>query len=441
MKNIIIALIVILGCSVGVSAQQTLILKLDSLFVLADRNSKVLDISRYKIEMASNATTIEKQKAYLPELGASLSYGYLSNSQVWDNHFNYESTVKVSHISTDFSLEAGYKIFNGNASKNKIAKSKLQEQIAQLNYQKDKEDIQFLLLAKYLDLATLKNQEKVFLENIALAEKRIFNVEKLIEQGLLTHNEKVRSDLQLTEFKQQLDEVRNNISIVNHDLNVVLGLPKETIIEPDPSLFSKEFKIDSSDRYEEGFVDRLPDLKVAELNNEVAGKEVNIVKSIRLPSVSLFAGDAFARPFLYSIPPLDIYSNLFQAGVKVSYDIGSLYKSKNLIQQAKMAETLSHKNAGLKAEKAEMDIYAAYVKLQDAQQKLISQQESYRLAQDNYRVVEQKYLNKFVVITDMLDASTSLLAAQINVNNARIGIIYQYYNLLKTSGLWEEVNH
>lgn len=253
MKNIIITLVVLLSCSVGVSAQQTLILKLDSLFVLADRNSKVLDISRYKIEMASNATTIEKQKAYLPELGASLSYGYLSNSQVWDNHFNYESTVKVPHISTDFSLEAGYKIFNGNASKNKIAKSKLQEQIAQLNYQKDKEDIQFLLLAKYLDLETLKNQEMVFLENIALAEKRIFNVQKLIEQGLLTHNEKVRSDLQLTEFKQQLDEVRNNISIVNHDLNVVLGLPKETIIEPDPSLFSKELKIDSSDRYEEGF--------------------------------------------------------------------------------------------------------------------------------------------------------------------------------------------
>ncbi|ROI03244.1 TolC family protein [Chryseobacterium sp. G0240] len=441
MKNVIITVLAILGFANIISAQERLLLKPDSLFSLAEKNSRLLDISRYKISMSSNVTTIEKQKAYLPELGASFTYGYLSNGHVWDNHFNYENTVKVPHTSMDFSLEAGYTVFNGNASKNRIAKAELEEQIAQLNFQKDKEDIQFLLLAKYLDLSALHNQEQVYQENITLAEKRIFNIGKLIEQGMLTHNDKVRSELQLTEIKQKLDELRNNISIINHDLNTVLGLPKGTIIEPDTLTYSKDLPLGGLDKYEEGFAERIPELKAAAVHSQISEKQVNIAKSGRLPSLSLFAGDAISRPFLNAMPPIDIYMHLFQAGIKVRYDIGSLYKSKNLIQQAKMEETLSRKNEALMAEKTEMDIHAAYIKLKDAEQKYISQKESYRLAKDNYRVVEQKYLNKFAVITDMLDASTSLLSAQINMSNARIGIIYQYYNLLKTSGLWKEATN
>lgn len=437
MKKLSFIVLTVFGCVEMVSAQQSRLLTVDSLFSLAERNSKELDISRYKIELASNSTVIEKQKAYLPDMGASFSYAYLSNGHVWDNGFNYESTVKVPHTSLDFSLEAGYTVFNGNASKNRITKAKLKEQLAQLDFQKNKEDIQFLLLAKYLDLAALGNQEKVYLENIALAEKRLFNIGKLIEEGMLTHNDKVRSELQLTDIKQKLDEVRNNMSIVNHDLTSVLGLPKETIIQIDTLSFSKDLPLDRQD-VESGFSDRLPELKAAEIQNQIANKEVNIVKAQRLPSVSLFAGDAVSRPFLNAMPPVDIYLHLFQAGVKVRYDIGSLYKSKHLVQQAQMEETLSRKNRALLEEKTEMEINAAYVKLQDAKQKLDSQQKSYKLAQDNYRVVEQKYLNKFVTITDMLDASTSLLGAQINMNNARIGIVYQYYNLLKTAGLWDE---
>lgn len=440
MKKIIILFLAICSTVSPIFAQQHVVLKVDSLFNLAEKNSKLLEISSYKTNIAANATKIERQKAYLPDIGASFSYAYLSNAQVWDNHFNYESTVKMPHTSLDFSVDAEYTVFNGNASKNRIAKAKLEEQIAQLNFEKDKENIQFLLLAKYLDLAALTNQEKVYLENIALANKRLSNIEKLIEQGMLTHNDRVRSELQLTEIKQKLDEVRNSKSIINFDLKTVLGLPKETIIETDSLFFTKELDLNNKNIHSE-FADRLPEIKASEVESQIAEKKINIVKAGRLPSVSLFAGDALSRPFLYSISPIDIYMHLFQAGIKVRYDISSLYRTKSIVQQAEMDKSLSKKNHALLEEKVEMEINTASIKLQDAQQKYVSQKESYKLAQDNYRVVEQKYLNKFVTITDMLDASTSLLSAQINVNNSQIAIVYQYYNLLKTAGLWEEAIH
>ena len=440
MKRIILTLFLSYALSPMLFAQQKMVLPIDSLFSLTVANSKQLDVARYKINLAEKATSIEKQEANLPNIETGFSYAYLSNAGVWNNHFQYEETVPMPHTSLDFSVEASYLVFDGNASKNRIQKASLEEQVARLNYDQAKEDVQFLLLAKYLDLAALYNQENVVIENITLAKRRLKDIGKLIEQGMLTHNDRVRSELLLTELQQKLAEIRNNITMVNHELTVVTGLPQETRIVPDSTILSQDIQTASLDSYRAGAAERLPELQAVQVEQQISKKQESIVKSKRLPTLSVFAGDALSRPFIYSIPPQDIYLHLFQAGVKVHYDISSLYRSKRQVQQAKMQSTMVNKHKQLLAEKAEIGIHTAYVKLQDAQEKYTTAQESYRLAKDNYQVVEQKYLNKFAVITDIVDASNALLAAQINMNNTRIGIIYQYYYLMKAAGLWSNVN-
>lgn len=414
-------------------------LTIDSLISLANKNSKQIDISKYKISMQENATQIEKDEAYLPELNTGLSVGYLSNAHIWDNKLNYESTIKMPHTTINFSLNSGYVLYNGSANKNNILKAELEEKIAHLNYEKEQENVQFLLISKYLDLYALANQEKVYLQNIALANKRIDDIKKLIQQGMLTHNDLIRSQLQLTEFEFQLTKIRNNINITNHDMSLVLSLPESTKIVVDSTLFTNlpHPKTDSDITAD---LANLPELKIYGLESQVASKQADITKAVRLPRLSLYAGDNIARPFLYSIPPVDIYMHFFQVGAKVAYDVGSLYKSKNQIQQTKMNYNLSLKDDEWQHQKAEMEVHTASVKMEESWQKFDSETESYKLATNNYHVVVQKYMNKFATITDMLDASTALLSTQINVNNSQAAIVYQYFYLLKSSGHWKEVS-
>ena len=437
-KLILLYLILIVGS--GLLAQSPVQLSVDSLFSLAEQNSKTLDLSRYKINLASNNTAIEKQNAHLPELKTSFSYAYLSNAAVWDNHLNYESTVPMPHTSIDFSIDASYLVFDGNASKNKIMQAGLEEQIAQLDYQKDKEDIEFLLLAKYLDLAALSGQKQVVKENIALATRRLSEIDKLIGEGMLTHNDHIRSELLLTNLNEQFKDLTHQAAIVNHDLDIVIGLPVSTIIEVDSNFIQAAPKMDSLRRYQEDNSLRIPEIQAADVQTKIHQKQENITKASRLPKLSLYSGDALSRPFIYSIPPQDIYLHLFQVGFKINYDLGSLYNSKRKIRQAHMQTILSEKNKALLEQKATINIHTAYENLQKATDKYLSQKQSYRLAKDNYTVVEQKYLNKFAVITDMVDAADALLSAGINMHNAKISIIYQYYNLLKTAGLWEKAS-
>ena len=65
---------------------------------------------------------------------------------------------------------------------------------------------------------------------------------------------------------------------------------------------------------------------------------------------------------------------------------------------------------------------------------LNTQEKSVDLANQNYDVISNRYKNEMALITDMLDASNSKLAAELQLVNAQINTIYNYYKLLFISG-------
>ena len=65
---------------------------------------------------------------------------------------------------------------------------------------------------------------------------------------------------------------------------------------------------------------------------------------------------------------------------------------------------------------------------------LKTQRKSVELANLNYAVIRDRYKNDMALITDMLDASNSKLAAEVQLVNAQINIVFNYYKLLYISG-------
>ncbi|WP_447640681.1 MULTISPECIES: TolC family protein [Chitinophagaceae] len=431
-----IALLAIFPVRNGFFAQKTVYLPIDSMFSMAERNSKQLSISRQHIAVSQLNTEIAKDKQ-LPSIGAEAALGYISNAAVWDKHFNYQSTVQMPHVLNNYSVAAGWEIFHGHTIKNNIAKASLEEQIAALDFRKNKEDIEFLLLSRYLDLATLYNQRTVYQQNIALAKQRLADIEKLNKQGMVTHNDIIRSQLQLTELQLQLTEVNNNMDILSNELSTVVGLDSSVGIQVDTAIFRKQYDTHPLASLLDSSVSKIPELQAANTQLKVADKDIAISKAEKMPVVSLFAGDALNRPFLYTLEPLDVYMHYFQGGIKLQYNLSSLYTAKKHIDKAKVDYQIAATQKEWLQQKADMEIHAAYVKWMEAKDKYKTEQQSFLLAKDNYRVVDQKYLNQLSVLTDMLDASTALLNSQLNLTNAQVSEIYQWYHLKKVSGNWE----
>jgi len=211
-------------------------LTVPQLFTLAEKNSYQLKTSHKDIDISKQRTEIAKS-ARLPEIEASAEAGFLSNAAVLGPHFNYMETVKVPHLSNTFSVGASETVFKGRAIRNGIEKAALEEQLAALNFEKDKEDVQLLLLAKYLDLYTLYNQQEVYKHNIELANQRLHNIQKMNREGMVTRNDIIRSELQITDLSLKAKEVDNDIAIINRELVVTLGLPENTHIRVDSTLY------------------------------------------------------------------------------------------------------------------------------------------------------------------------------------------------------------
>jgi outer membrane protein TolC len=150
--------------------------------------------------------------------------------------------------------------------------------------------------------------------------------------------------------------------------------------------------------------------------------------------VGLIAGNTFAGPITFEIPAINKNYNVWLVGVNLSYDISSIYKTpKSLSRNRYEYETIiSEKDAA--QENLNRTIDNVYTQYTQAFTMLETEKKNVELASENYRIVENRFNNQLALLTDMLDASTAKLDADVRLVNARVNIIYYYYQLKYNSG-------
>jgi outer membrane protein TolC len=428
-----ISLLVLLPVFSSAQAIQQRIIKVDELFALAETNSKTLSISRQNIDLSAQQKTIAEAER-LPEINASVDVGYISNAIILNTNFSFNENVPVPHMTNNYGLEGSQLLYNGSKINNNIKKAQLQESLAMLNYEYDRETIRILLLGRYLDLYRLFNQREVYAKNIELAKARLKNIEGLHKEGMVTQNDIIRSKLQITDLNVLAGQVDNNIAIINRELTIVLGLPEDVNIGVDTTLNAEQLEITSyQDALHQAFTTS-PAMKAIPLKESIADKNVRIAKADKLPTLSLYANEGLSRPYLYVLPPQDIYFNIYQAGIRLRYNISSIYHSKDKIHFAELERTQQETRSEQVKQQTEMDVHAAVLNYNQAKTEFTEREEAKLLADDNYRIVEKKYLNQLALLTDILDASSAKLSAELNQANAGINIIYRWYQLKKTTG-------
>lgn len=409
------------------------VLTLDEMFHLMDENSKQLQLSKAGIEAAKSAVGVIKNSR-LPSINASLSFSYLGDGTIMERDFTNAVSTPMPHFGNNISLEASQVIFSGGAISSNIAKAELQEQVAQLAYEKEELDIRFLLIGYYLDLYTLINQREVYMKNIEQTNLLISQINARQKQGMALNNDITRHELTLQNYKLALIEIENNYNIINHHLTTTLGLPHNTLIKPDTTILSTNLDIYTFPELLEIATDNSPELKSAKTNLIIAEKDVKVAKSSYLPSIALVAANNFDGPITIEVPAINKNFNYWYVGIGFKYDIASLFKSKKDVQLAKAQQSAAVTSRDMVIEQTEMTIYSDITRYNESFDKLKTLEKSLQLANENYRIINNRYMNDLVLITEMLDASNTKLSAELQVVNAKIMIIYNFYKLQRTIG-------
>lgn len=399
---------------------------------LAVENHQQLKVSARNIDIAKQNTDIVRLQK-LPNITASTSQFYLGNAIALDKDFSSSVNVPMPHYGSSYAVQATQLIFKGGLVNKSIEMAGLREQLSELDLEKNTQDVKFLVISNYLDMYKTVNQQEVFQNNKKLAQERLKNIQKFYQQGMVTRNEVIRGELAIKNLDQGILTLFNNRKILNYNLNTALGLPADTEIVPVEKLENKEAAI-GMDYYISLAHESNPLMKSARTNIEVADKNIEIIKTDKMPTVAGFGGYTLQKPITTRNPVLDMYSGGWQTGVSLSYNIDNLYKTKERVKLGEIQKDQAGEVLTLTAQNIDMAVNAAYVKYQESIQQADILDDARKLAEENYRITEAKYLNQLAVQAEMIDAQNQKLQSELDYSNAEINMLYQYYNLLKSTG-------
>ncbi|WP_312398096.1 TolC family protein [Chryseobacterium sp.] len=399
---------------------------------LAVQNHQQLKVSAQNINIAKQNTNVTKLQK-LPTITASTSQFYLGNVLAIDKDFSNSTTIPMPHYGSSYAVQATQLIFKGGLVNKSIELAGLREQLSELDLEKNKQDVKFLVISNYLDVYKIINQQKVFQNNKKLAQERLKNIQKFYQQGMVTRNEVIRGELAIKNLDQGILTLVNNKKILNYNLSIALGLPSDTEIVPVENVESKDAGI-GMDYYVNLAHDSNPLMKSAKTNIDVADKNIEIIKTDKMPTISGFGGYTLQRPITTRNPVLDMYSGGWQTGVSLSYNIDNLYKTKERVKLGEIQKNQANDAMTLTQQNIDMAVNAAYVKYQESIQQADILNDAKSLAEENYKITEAKYLNQLAVQAEMIDAQNQKLQSELDYANAEINVLYQYYNLLKSTG-------
>ena len=426
-KNRLMVLCCAALCSHYVCAQSQ-VLGMEEMFRLADENSKSIQTYRTGKEAAVEALQAAKARR-LPDITASVSASYWGNGRLWDRDFGNGMKIDMPHFGNNFSIEATQVIYAGGAISSGIALAELEQQLAELDWQKNRQEIRFLLAGYYLDLYKLDNQVKVLEHTLQLAEQVIANVRARREQGTALKNDITRYELQKETLKLQLARVQDARTILNHQLITTLHLPEGTEIKPDTALLNQAVSTLSEADWQRMATQTHIGLRQSQLNVKTHEQLVKQERANRFPQIALVAADHLDGPITIEVPVLDNNFNYWYVGVGMKYSFSSLFKNNRRLRQARLNMRRAQEQSDLAREQVENAVQAGYVNFLTAFTDLHTQEKSVRLADENYSVVSNRYANERALLTDMLDAGNMKLSADLNLVNARINVIYHYYKM------------
>lgn len=426
-KRLIVLLCLAALCSQCLYAQ-TRQMGIDEMFRLADEQSKSVQTYRTGADAADEALRAAKAQR-LPDISVSLSASYLGDGRIWDRDFGNGMKVDMPHFGNNFTLEAQQVVYSGGAISSGIRQAELAKTLAQLDMQKNVQEIRFMLVGNYLDLYKLDNQMKVLEKNIGLTEQVIANMKARREQGTVLKNDITRYELQREQLKLQLSRVADMRKIANHQLATTLHLPEGTVISPDTTLLEQQITALTENDWQQAAKANNIDLKQAQASISMNEQKVRQERAELLPHIAIVAEEHLDGPVTIEVPALDNNFNYWYIGIGIKYNLSSLFKNNRRMKQARLNVRRAREQHELAQEQVNNAVQVGYVNFLTAFTDLRTQENSVKLADENYAVTSHRYKNEMALLTDMLDASNTKLGADLDLVNARINVVYNFYKM------------
>ncbi len=416
------------------SEPQAVTLNIDQVLELVEQNNKDVATARRDVDVSLQGIKVANA-AKLPNIDAAVSFSYIGDATITNRDFSNAMSAATPHFGNSASLTVYQPVYAGGAINAGVNIAKAQNALSLTELDATRQNVGIQAITCFLELFKANNLLNVYDENIATTQRLLNEMKSRFNEGVVLKNDITRYELRLSTLNYDRLSIANRLSVLNHNLCLMLGLDDNTTISTDiDDQLAALPTVENQRSWLERSFNISPTLKLLDQQAELNSLQRRLLKAERMPHIGLVAADSFNGPVTFEIPPLNKNFNYWYLGVSVSYNVSSLFKtSKSLRKNALEQERIRQARAAAE-DNLDSSIDDTYTQFTLAFKMLETEEKNVELSTENYRIVENRYNNQLALLTDMLDASTAKLDAEVRLVNARVNILYYYYQLKYKSG-------
>lgn len=424
------------GVSIGSSGGDSLHISLQQAVKMGLDSSKQLKISEAKVQEAMARYQQMKDKQ-LPEIKASYmaSEAFIPTQKLqikgmMQKPFYLPSTsmIYIGQFSVNETIFAGNKLRYAEQSAN------LLEEIAKLNTDDDQQDVIFMIIQSYINLYQIDENLKIIAQNLNDVQGRLDETIKFKNQGLATENDVLRFELEKSQVELAQIDLKNNRSVANYAMDILLGLPDNTILNVD----SIGHTADHFPSLQEWIGDALQhreDLAAYQYQHQLNDVNIKNIKADKMPALGAGFTTYYLNPTKQFFPAANSFLVPMTLGLNLSWNIASLYTTRHKLNEAEIQQHEVQIAESATTDKIRVDVSKSYHAYSDALQKITVLGTAVEQARENDRIIELKYRNQLATTTDRIDAETMLYQSRINLGLAKAQAATDYYQLLRSAGM------
>lgn len=380
----------------------------------AQVNNKNLQIAKTQIELSTKKQE-EARGNLLPKLNANLDYKYFTNLPYQllplstfnptapEGQFN-EAQFGVPH-NINVNLQLAIPLYNPQIYGG-IEATKIATEIAELQLQKNEEQVYFEIANLYYNAQILQNQIAFLDKNLGNANSLLSNLKLLKEQLLATGTDVGKVELQIAQLSTQKNAVDSKIQQVLNALKFTIGIAKGQAFEIDQNIAAiNEINYDTKISL---------DTRLVLTQNKFINNDLNVImKSRKWPIVNLI-GSFGTTGYGYDKKPnafLKFYPLGF-VGLQVSYSIFNGNINLRKIDQKKIELKSNQLRTDMLQDQNEMQLSNAFQQRNTAFQAIRTTDLQIQLAQDIYNKTVLQQKQGVASLTEILLADNALREAQ-----------------------------
>ena len=401
-----------------------------------------LHASRLKLEAAS-ANAREIAAGRLPAL--KLGGGYTRLSEVPD----FQVTLPISpnpivvsqSYFNNFNLRVGIQqpLFTGFRLQAGEESARMVEATAGQDIEKDRAELVFAVKSAYWGLARARDFETVIEENVRQVAEHLKDVRAFFDQGLLTKNDVLRTELELSNAEIMRIDARDAVEIARTGLVSLVGLPLDadvdltTSVESQASRLPAEAGSGEASTVETALTKR-PEIKSAEFRINAAEQGVKAARSGFYPQVYLTGNYYYLRPNPRILPSLDRFKGTWDLGVSLSFDVWNWGQTKRQAEQAEARLGQARDARKALEDQAVLEITQCRLSLARAGEKVRVAGQAVSQAEENLRVTRERFRQGVALSSDVLDAEVAVLQAKLGRTQAAVDQVLAQARLEKALG-------